>query len=220
MLARTHLPLCGSTASPGEHHGVGARGVAGADHRAGVAGVGHADQHRDQPRVAGEGLVQAHGDGGAHRDDALGRDGVGEGGGGLVGDAGDPHAGGLRPVAQLRVAVGHGVGEEEVVHMPGAALGPGQRVPHRAHALDEETPGLETRRAPQQLAGCYDARRAFGEELAQAASSFFASLSDGTAARATSTSAVNAAGSEMAISERFLRSTSTPASLRPCMNRL
>ena len=128
------------------------------------------------------------------------------------------------------MAVGHGVGEEEVVHpavltRAGAVLGPGQRVPHGAQALDEETPGLETRRAPQQLAGCYDARRAFGEELAQAASSFFAFLSPaflslGTAARATSTSAVNAAGSEMAISERFLRSTSTPASLRPCMNRL
>ena len=84
------------------------------------------------------------------------------------------------PAGEVRVAVGHGVGEEEVVHLRlegRGLLGPGQRVPHGAQALDEETPGLETRRAPQQLAGCDDARRAFGEELAQAASSFFAFLS-------------------------------------------
>ena len=220
MLARTHLPLCGSTASPASTTASAPAASLVRIDRAGVAGVGHADQHRDQPRVAGEGLVQAHGDGGAHRDDALGRDGVGEGGGGLVGDAGDPHAGGLRPVAQLRVAVGHGVGEEEVVHLPVAASGPGQRVPHRAHALDEETPGLEraARRSSLRAATTRGVRSV--RSSAQAASSFVAFLSAGTAARATSTSAVNAAGSEMAISERFLRSTSTPASLRPCMNRL
>jgi len=39
--------------------------------------------------------------------------------------------------------------------------------------------------------------------------------SSGNAAFATSTSAVNAAGSLTAISARFLRSTSTPAALRP-----
>jgi hypothetical protein len=68
-------------------------------------------------------------------------------------------------------------------------------------------------------------RRAFGERLArsqsQAASPAVGALtSSGSAAFATPTSAVNAAGSLIAISERFLRSTSTPAAFRPWINRL
>ena len=62
-----------------------------------------------------------------------------------------------------------------------------------------------------------------GGVAAQAASCSPASAPFGTsatAARAVSTSAVNVAGSETAISARTLRSASTPASFRPCMNRL
>ena len=54
----------------------------------------------------------------------------------------------------------------------------------------------------------------------QAASPDGALTSSGSAALATSTSAVNAAGSLTAISARFLRSTSTPAALRPWISRL
>jgi len=54
----------------------------------------------------------------------------------------------------------------------------------------------------------------------QAASPDGAFTSSGRAAFATSTSAVNAASSLIAISDRFLRSTSTPASFRPWINRL
>ena len=45
-------------------------------------------------------------------------------------------------------------------------------------------------------------------------------MSSGRAALATSTNAVNAAASLTAISARFLRSTSTPAALRPWIRRL
>jgi hypothetical protein len=57
-------------------------------------------------------------------------------------------------------------------------------------------------------------------EGCQAASPDGALTSSGSAALATSTRAVNAAGSLIAISDRFLRSTSTPASLRPWIRRL
>ena len=59
-----------------------------------------------------------------------------------------------------------------------------------------------------------------GRARTQAASPEGALTSSGSAARATSTSAVNAAGSVIAISARFLRSTSTPAALRPWISRL
>ena len=60
----------------------------------------------------------------------------------------------------------------------------------------------------------------FGQCRRQAASPAGALTSSGKAALATSTRAANAAASVMAMSARFLRSTSTPAALRPWINRL
>lgn len=68
-----------------------------------------------------------------------------------------------------------------------------------------------------------DVRRTHGTGAirgGQAASPDGALTSCGSAAFAISTSAVNAAGSLIAISDRFLRSTSTPAALRPWISRL
>ncbi len=80
------------------------------------------------------------------------------------------------------------------------------------------------RRGGAALTAADHAGRTFGERQAacriQAASPDGALTSSGRAALATSTSAVNAAGSLTAISARFLRSTSTPAALRPWISRL
>src|SRR5690606_1475733 len=119
---------------------------------------------------------------------------------------------------QVGVPVGGRVGDEQLAH-PGVP----DRLADGLGALHEEPPGPIAARAAQQLAGCDDARGAFGagrfgvrRARTQAALPFWA----GTLARASSTSAVNAAESLTAISARFLRSTSTPAALRPWMKRL
>ena len=130
-------------------------------------------------------------------------------------------------VEQVGLAGREDLGGEELGDaggVSGAGLGgPAQGVPDGAQALDQKPAGLLASRASQQLAGRRDARGALGEELAQAAApsvepAFWPAAT--TAARETSTSAVNAAGSDTAISARFLRSISTSASFRPCMNRL
>ena len=117
-----------------------------------------------------------------------------------------------------------GVGDEQLAH-PGVP----QRLPDGLGALDEKPPRPVAARAAQQLAGCDHARGAFragrfdlrGRALAgggQAAESFAGWA--GRFALATSTSAVNAASSVTAMSASTLRSTSTPAALRPWTKRL
>ncbi len=204
----------------GEQHGVGARGVGGADDGARVARVGDPGEDGDEPGAAQGrrrvGVVAA-----AHEHQTLRVHGVGEARDRLVGDEGGADAGGPGADQQIALAVGHGVGDEEVDDGTRVGLGPGQGVVRGPHPLDEEAAGVLARRAPQQLAGCRDARGALGEQFAQAASSAEAPFgTSATAARAVSTSAVKAAASDTAISARFLRSISTPASFRPCMNRL
>jgi hypothetical protein len=119
------------------------------------------------------------------------------------------------------------VGDEQLVHHAIA-----QSLPDGLGTLDEEPPRPVAARAAQQLAGCDDAGGAFGAgrvgigrrgagTLAgrvQAAESFAGWA--GTFALATSTSAANAVSSVTAMSASTLRSTSTPAALRPWMNRL
>ena len=85
--------------------------------------------------------------------------------------------------------------------------------------LGEEACGTAPSDVALQLDRCRHPVGALGERC-QAASPDGAFTSSGSAALATSTSAVNAAGSLMAISARFLRSTSTPAALRPWISRL
>jgi hypothetical protein len=131
-----------------------------------------------------------------------------------------------------------GGGQEQLVHPPAGVAPAGhreltERLPDRLCPLDEEPPGPIAAGAAEQLAGCHHARRAFGSGRcvgragtagrveAQAAVPSFADPSfAGTLALATSTRAAKAVGSLIAISERTLRSTSTPAIFRPWMKRL
>lgn len=104
-----------------------------------------------------------------------------------------------------------------------------QRRRYQVGAFGEKT----SRPAPAYVTMQFDRRghpgRAFGEHRRrpasgrnpdQAASPEGALTSSGSAARATSTSAVNAAGSLIAMSARFFRSTSTPAAFSPWISRL
>ena len=94
-----------------------------------------------------------------------------------------------------------------------------QRCLDQVGTFGEETCGVATSGGTLQLD-----RRSYPIGLlgkgCQAASPDGALTSSGRAALATSTSAVNAAGSLMAISDNTLRSTSTSASLRPWIRRL
>jgi len=115
----------------------------------------------------------------------------------------------------------HVVGDEDVAHpMCGA-----QRLGHPANAFDQESACGDALLAKSQLARGGDPLVVRGGDglsiaLGQAADSLAGAGCAGTALRATSTSALNAAGSLTASSARFLRSTSTPAALRPWTKRL
>ena len=97
-----------------------------------------------------------------------------------------------------------------------------ESAPHRGldevGSLSEKACGAASSHVAMQLDRCRHPVCAFGER--QAASPDGALTSLGSAALATSTNAVKAAGSLTAISARFLRSTSTPAAFRPWINRL
>ena len=122
---------------------------------------------------------------------------------------------------QVGVAHRGGVGDEQLAHLRVA-----QRLPDGLGALDEKPPRPVAAGAAQQLAGCDHARGAFRAgrfdlglaRCGQAAEPFAGWV--GRFALATSTSAANAAASVTAMSASTLRSTSTPAALRPCMKRL
>ena len=86
---------------------------------------------------------------------------------------------------------------------------------HEVGTLGQEAAGASATGRPQQFRRGRHPAGSRRQRSRQAASPEGALTSAGSAARATSTSAVNAAGSLTAISARFLRSTSTPAALRP-----
>ena len=220
-----------------QHHGVGACGVSGADHRAGVAGVTDLGQHEQGARVGAEDLLQGDVDHVRHGQDRLGGDGIGHhrhdlGGGGAH----------LHPCRRGGPGVG-GVGVrtevERVHHHPdpgGGVGGGGEELGHRAVALDQEPALGLTHRAPGEPghrphplgAGVDELRRlrapggVAGTDgaSAQAALSSPTGVPAGSAARAASTSTVKAAASLTAISASMRRSTSMPARPRPWMNRL
>src|SRR6478672_13526451 len=93
-----------------------------------------------------------------------------------------------------------------------------QRCLDEIWSLGEKTVGASSSNVAVQLDRGRHPCGALGER--QAASPEGALTSSGSAPLASSTSAVNAAGSLTAISARFLRSTSTPAAFRPWINRL
>ena len=224
MEARTALPLCGSTVSPVSSTAPAPGGVGDADHGARVARVGDPDEHGDQRRARGQRAVERHVEQVADGDQALRGDRLGQARRGAVGhrEIRAPRARrGLDEVGVARQRVG---GDEQLVDRPAA-----QGLPDGLRPLHEEPPGPFAPRAAQQLAccrpraGCARCRAVSASvpcrgDRAQAASCSAAWA--GTFAFATSTSAANAAGSLTASSARILRSTSTPAALRPWMNRL
>ena len=133
---------------------------------------------------------------------------------------------------RLRRPLGHRVhrqaGQQRAVALRGGLVGGehlvDQAAPRRrldqVRALDEEAPSTTTPGVALQFNRSHHPGGSFSECRCQAASPEGALTSSGSAALATSTSAVNAAGSLTAISARFLRSTSTPAALRPWISRL
>jgi hypothetical protein len=90
----------------GEHDRVGARGVGGADHGAGVPGVADLGEHDQRARAAAQHLLQAHVDGVGHREDGLRGDGVGHDREDLAAGGADLDAGGGRRAGVPRVGVG------------------------------------------------------------------------------------------------------------------
>ena len=155
----------------------------------------------------------------------------------MLGNAADRHQTGRGD--GLRQRFGGAVGDR-LNRLPGEQAGValccgggGEHLPHRTRVecgrhevgtLDQETrraaaPGVTLEFDRGHHPG-RPLRQRSGVRRRQAASPDGALTSAGSALRATSTSAVNAAGSLTAISARFLRSTSTPAALRPWIRRL
>ena len=202
------LSVVGVDAVAGEHDRVGAHRVGDPDQRARITGFGDLDRDGDQPRRAGEHIDKVRRRHFAHRDQSDRCHGVRQRFCGAFGD--DMH----RHVTQHRPEPGQcGFGDEDLDDEPAP-----QRRLDEVRPLGEEAFGTAPTGVAMQLDRCRHPVGALGE--CQAASPDGALTSSGSAPLATSTSAVNAAGSLTAISARFLRSTSTPAALRPWISRL
>ncbi len=237
-----HLAVVDIDAGVADDDRVGAGRVGAADDRAGVAGVAHVGQHADE-RV---GRQVAHRDAqgdvehAAYGSDPLRGLRVAHGREHLGAHLVHPQLGRAGSVDDGRMPLG-GLGRDvDVAHELGTE---GHGLAHGLGPLGEELTRARTHRAPGQRPHCLDpigsgvgqhegSRRSvcvalrcrMSRDVAQAASpaalATAALAAAGTLARDTSTSAVKAAASLTARSARILRSTSTPASLRPCMNRL
>ena len=157
-------------------------------------------------------------------------DGVGDRGHDVVGDLGPRDVSRVGGVAQRGVPAGGGRGR---VHLDDGGRGR-ERLAYGLRALGDEAPRLgavatvlaqtPSRPDPPGAGGQRRLGTRAGSGTAQAASpssSARAALTSlGRAPRATSTRAANAVGSLTARSASTRRSTSTPASRRPCTNRL
>jgi hypothetical protein len=122
---------------------------------------------------------------------------------------------------------GGAFGHEQLVHRAAVFEGVCQRGFDRVRSLGEEPPRLLALGTAGELARSNNPGRPFGERSrpglrkgAAAGQADFFSSPVFTLALASSASAANAAASLTARSARILRSTSTPAALRPWMNRL
>ena len=195
----------------GQHDGVRAHRVGDPDQRARIAGLRDLGRDRDQARAVGQHVGQARRRHFAHRDQPDRCHGVRQRLCGTVGDEVDGRA------AQHRPEAGQcGFGDEDLDH----EVAP-QRGLDEVGALGEEACGTAPSDVAVQLDRCRHPVGALGERQAASPDRVDGALtSSGSAPLATSTSAVNAAGSLTAISARFLRSTSTPAAFRPWIRRL
>ncbi len=218
-----------------EDDAIGSRRVGAAHHGAGVAGVAYVDADGEQPGSAGEQLVEGLVQEGTDGDDPLRGHGACQRGQCAVLEQLPGHArllGGRAEVAVLLGCMGRG---EHLAH----ALGDEQRLTDRLRALGQEQPVLGAHVSLGEQPGRPDPAAPHGQQrvrplalvgarrnrpLAQAdaseASTLGALTSSGRAALAVSTRTANAGASLTARSARILRSTSTPATRRPWMNRL
>jgi hypothetical protein len=140
-----------------EDHRTGAGRVGRAQHRARVARVPYAGEHRDQPRPLRECLRQRHVDRRADRDQALRRDGLGEDGEGLLGHRRHPRAGG---VDQVGVPVQPGRRTEQFDDGAGR-----HRLPYHLGSFGEELARLLAVAPPVQPPGGNDPGRPLRERL-------------------------------------------------------
>ncbi len=156
--ARTALPLCGSTVSPASSTASAPAASATRITVPTLPGSAMPAQTATSdgraPSAAASGDVEQVAD----RHEALRGDGVGQRLGGPVGDRADPGARVRGGGDQLGVPVG-GRGRDEQLAHPAAYR---TRLADRLRPLHEEPPGPIAPRAAQQLAGCDDARGAFG----------------------------------------------------------
>ena len=143
-----------------EHHRARARGVGRTQDRTGVAGVGHAGQHHDQPGQVVQhrrdvGVVRLPADG----DHALRGHGLGEGGEARLGDR--PH-GQIRRVGRLDQFPG----PAEPLHRPEQLLdgAAGERLTDGLRALGQEPSRVVAMTAAQQPAGRDDPGRPLGKQ--------------------------------------------------------
>ena len=153
----------------------------------------------------------------ADGDDPLRGDRLGDRGHHLAADRLDGYAGGAQLGQEVTVARGRVGGRE---HLANPCTG-GQRLAYGLRPFGQEPAVPDPKGRLGQAPGGLHPRGAGRGELAQAASTVLLSPdSAGACARAVSTSVAKVAGSLTASSARTLRSTSTPATFKPWMNRL
>ena len=212
------LGVVGVDRVAGQHDGVGAGRVGGADHGAGVAGVADVGADRRPGRVDRRGAsVERDVEEAADRDHAGRGDAVAERGQRPVVDQGPGRAPAAARSAYCSVAAGvanTSTTQPGTASAPATAFGPSARKSRRSARTGRRLSlrASLTRALPagqRAWSGASGRRRPSG-----------ALTSSGSAALAVSTSALNAATSLTARSARILRSTSTPARFRPWMNRL
>ena len=223
------FPVVGIDGVTEQHDGVGAHRVGASDEGAGVPGFPRFDGDREQPRLVGEDGLERHVEQWADREDPGRGRGLGELRRRSGGDHENRDARRLGGVGDLSVPQLVLIGDQ---HHLGAVDRESRG--HRVGPLGEETPLLAPLGSAMELCIRHDPRGSLGQDLRhriipratrgscvvwrnQAAGAL---TSAGRALRATSTRPVKASGSVTAMSASTLRSTSTPAALRPWMKRL
>ena len=214
------LGVVGVDRLAGIDHESRSRGVRRPQHRAGVAGIAHADQDDDQGAVPGRPRTRPgrrlleHGEDGEH---GLGRDGVCHPLQHAGAQGEHPHPGGIGAAAHLLDGAIVGAVGRDVEGLD--RNGRVERAADELCSLGHEGALAPARRTLlQQPAQPADPPVREGQPLGQEATSATGALD--SASCAVATSAPKASGSLTARSARTLRSTSTPVRCNPLMSLL
>ena len=164
-MARTVLPLYGSTLSPASTTASAPAASALRSTVPALPGSRMSARTATSRGRAGQRGRQRHVERRADRDDALRGGGLGQRGRGPVGDRGDRYAGSVRALDQVGVPVGGGVGDEQLARRRVVR----ERLPDGLRPLGQELPGRVPAGPPGQLPGRDDPRRPLGEHLVTAA---------------------------------------------------